>query len=104
VRVGDLDDADRAALGRAAFPVVAAVRASGLPCEDVNVLLNDGPAANQTVGHVHMHVVPRVRGDRVRVISRVMRHLVPVTRRPAPRDELDAHAVKIGAALVDRDW
>lgn len=32
-------------------------------CEGVNLLLSDGAAAGQVVGHVHLHVVPRYRGD-----------------------------------------
>ncbi|MGA1523699.1 MAG: HIT domain-containing protein, partial [Planctomycetota bacterium] len=33
------------------------------PADAFNVGWNDGPAAGQTVGHFHIHVVPRVRGD-----------------------------------------
>ena len=29
-----------------------------------NISINDGAAAGQTVMHVHMHVIPRYRGDR----------------------------------------
>ena len=29
-----------------------------------NIGINDGAAAGQTVMHVHMHVIPRYRGDR----------------------------------------
>jgi diadenosine tetraphosphate (Ap4A) HIT family hydrolase len=28
-----------------------------------NIGLNDGPAAGQTVDHVHVHVIPRYAGD-----------------------------------------
>lgn len=28
-----------------------------------NVGFNDGPAAGQTIGHLHIHVIPRYRGD-----------------------------------------
>lgn len=48
------------ALGRR---VAAALRASGLPCEGINLFLADGVAAGQTVFHSHLHVIPRVRGD-----------------------------------------
>jgi diadenosine tetraphosphate (Ap4A) HIT family hydrolase len=34
-------------------------------CPDgYNIGINDGAAAGQTVMHVHMHVIPRYRGDR----------------------------------------
>lgn len=103
VRAGELDDVDRAALARAAFAVAAAMRVSGVPCDDLNLLLNDGPAANQTVQHVHIHVVPRTRGDGLRVLSRLIRHVVAPLRRPTPRAELDELAVRIGTALGDTD-
>ncbi len=28
-----------------------------------NIGINDGPAAGQTVGHLHMHLIPRFNGD-----------------------------------------
>lgn len=43
--------------------VAAALRASGLPCEGINLFLADGAPAGQTVFHSHIHVIPRVRGD-----------------------------------------
>ena len=41
----------------------AAIRASGLRCEGVNLFLADGEAAMQEVFHTHLHVFPRYRGD-----------------------------------------
>jgi histidine triad (HIT) family protein len=32
-------------------------------CAAVNVLVNDGPEANQGVPHCHVHVIPRYLGD-----------------------------------------
>lgn len=43
--------------------IAAALRRSGLPCEGVNLHLADGEAAGQEVDHVHLHVIPRHRGD-----------------------------------------
>jgi histidine triad (HIT) family protein len=40
-----------------------AVRRSGIQCEGVNLYVADGQAAGQQVLHVHLHVVPRFRGD-----------------------------------------
>lgn len=33
------------------------------PTDDCNLILNLGPAATQTVAHLHLHVVPRRHGD-----------------------------------------
>jgi histidine triad (HIT) family protein len=39
-------------------------RAMALPEEwDCNLITSAGPAATQTVGHLHLHVVPRREGD-----------------------------------------
>lgn len=57
-------DGDTAAhLMRVGHRLAAALRASGLRCEGVNCFLADGAAAMQEVFHVHLHVIPRFRGD-----------------------------------------
>ena len=43
--------------------IALAIRGSQLPCEGINLFLADGEAAGQVVFHVHLHVVPRFRGD-----------------------------------------
>jgi histidine triad (HIT) family protein len=43
--------------------LAAALRRSGLRCEGVNLFLADGAAAFQEVFHLHLHVLPRWRGD-----------------------------------------
>ena len=94
-RLGDLPAEDVAAVFALARDVTAAVRASGLPCDDVNLLVNDGPAAGQTVFHLHVHVVPRVRGDLWRALVVGPRRLLP----PVARATLDGDAARIAAAL-----
>jgi histidine triad (HIT) family protein len=61
--LGELDADTSAHLMRVAHRLTAALRASGLRCEGVNLLLADGEAAMQEVFHVHLHVFPRFRGD-----------------------------------------
>jgi histidine triad (HIT) family protein len=61
--LAELDEASQRALFPEAVRVAAALRASGLPCEGVNVWLADGEAAGQEVFHVHLHVLPRFGGD-----------------------------------------
>ena len=39
---------------------VAAHLKDALPCDGFNILQNNGPAAGQTVPHLHFHIVPRL--------------------------------------------
>jgi diadenosine tetraphosphate (Ap4A) HIT family hydrolase len=43
---------------------VKALLDEALRPDGYNIGINDGAAAGQTVMHVHMHVIPRYRGDR----------------------------------------
>ena len=43
--------------------VAAALRETSIAADGVNLLVNDGRAAFQTVFHSHLHVVPRHHGD-----------------------------------------
>jgi diadenosine tetraphosphate (Ap4A) HIT family hydrolase len=85
-----LDPAVGAHLFTTAMRVAAALRASGLRADGVNVLLADGEAAGQDVFHVHLHVVPRFPGDGLEIRPR---HGSPT------RAELDATAAVLAAAL-----
>lgn len=66
---------------------------SGLCCEGVNLSLADGEAAGQEVFHVHLHVIPRFRGD-----GFGFRFGPAYGTRPA-RIELDGVAAQIRKAL-----
>lgn len=58
----ELTDAERAAL----LPAVGEVQAELIDScgvSDFTVGINDGPAAGQTVPHLHLHVIPRRPGD-----------------------------------------
>ncbi len=61
--LADLDPEDGAEVFVAGQRVAAALRASSLRCEGVNLFLADGEAAGQEVFHVHLHVIPRYEGD-----------------------------------------
>lgn len=58
----ELPAATRAHLFDTGMKILAAQKRAGLG-EAVNVLVNDGKAANQHIPHVHLHLVPRKRGD-----------------------------------------
>ncbi|MBC7236530.1 MAG: HIT family protein [Chloroflexi bacterium] len=70
-----------------------ALRESEVRCEGINLFLADGTVAGQEVFHVHLHVIPRHRGD-----GFGLRFPPDYGRRP-PRHELDAVAESIRAAL-----
>jgi len=61
-----LDELERetgAQLFRVAMDLSGALRQSAVRCEGVDLFLADGEAAGQEVFHVHLHVIPRHRGD-----------------------------------------
>jgi histidine triad (HIT) family protein len=59
----DLTTAEVASMGRIARQVAAALKATVPSCEGVTLSMADGAVAGQEVGHAHMHVIPRHRGD-----------------------------------------
>jgi len=61
--LAELDPEAGAEVFRVGQRVAAAMRRSDLGCEGVNLLLADGEAAGQEIFHVHLHVIPRYRGD-----------------------------------------
>ncbi|MCO6489796.1 MAG: HIT family protein [Phaeodactylibacter sp.] len=85
-----LDEETGAHLFRVAMRLERALRASGLPCEGTNLLQNNGAEAWQEVMHVHLHVIPRFRGDGVKA---------QFGQQQAPRADLDQWAEKIKAGL-----
>jgi len=94
--VGSLADLDPET-GRHMFEVAQriaqALRESGLRCQGVNLFLADGAAAGQDVFHVHLHVIPRYRGD-----GFGFRFGPDYGKRP-PRSELDSQAAQIRGPL-----
>ena len=89
----ELEDADAAALMRAAVPVARALRAT-LPMQGLSLWQSNGPAAFQEVPHVHLHLMPRRSGDG-------LLEVYPGGVAPAddPRERLDAVAARLRAVL-----
>lgn len=97
--VHELEPAEQAGLFTAGARVAAAVRASPVPSGDVHFLVNDGPIANQTVPHVHLHVLPRTRGDLPKVFAALAKRPAVALLGQARRALLDEQAAAIAAAL-----
>jgi histidine triad (HIT) family protein len=93
--LAQLDPEVGGAMFRLAQRIAQALTHSGLRCEGVNLLLADGEAAGQEVMHVHLHVLPRYRGDGFGF------RFGPGFRQHPQRSELDDVAGRIGRALSE---
>lgn len=91
--LADLDEATGGHLFAVAMRMAAAIRASGLRCEGINLFLADGEAAFQEVFHLHLHVFPRFAGDGFGLTADWTVH--------PSREELDAAAALIRRADAD---
>jgi histidine triad (HIT) family protein len=93
--LADMDEVTGQHLFKITQRTAAAIRASGVKCEGVNLFLADGKVAFQEVSHVHMHVFPRYEGDSFKLDANW-------DVKPS-REELDAVASKIRIAY-DSLW
>ena len=93
--LADLEPEVGGHLFRVGMRLAAALRRSPLRCEGVNFFVADGQAAGQEVGHVHLHVLPRFRGD-----GFGLRFGPDYGQRPI-RERLDETAAAIRQALED---
>ncbi len=96
----ELTTDERAALVQAAARIGVAQGAAGLPRQGGTVLVNDGPAAGQHVPHVHVHVIPRARGDLAAVARAYAARIFNRFGRAADRTALNALAARIRAHLA----
>jgi len=87
--VYELDDAQAAAVFRAAARVARAVRAAFDP-PGLSIYQANGKPAGQTVVHFHLHVLPRHDGDGMQLVWPV---------KNPPREQLEEHCAKIRARL-----
>lgn len=84
-----LDDALAAAVMRTTARAARALRTALAP-EGVNLFQANGAAAEQTVFHFHVHVLPRRAGDGMKLVWPV---------KNPPREELARNAERLRAAL-----
>ena len=84
-----LEDAQAAAVFRAAAKVARAIRGAFEP-QGLSVYQANGAAAGQTVLHLHVHLVPRYEGDGMALTWPV---------KNPPREKLVEYAGKIKAKL-----
>jgi histidine triad (HIT) family protein len=93
-RLFELDEETGAQIFRVAMRVSKGLARSSVRCEGVTLLLADGEAAFQEVPHVHLHVVPRFKGDGFGL------KFGPKYGKRPDRKELDAVAGSIREAMM----
>jgi len=97
--VADLEPALRSHLFETANRVANAVRRSSLKPDAVHFLINDGVAAHQTVPHVHMHILPRYKGDHLKFLASIFNKPVQMLLGATKRDKLDRLAQEYRSLL-----
>ena len=91
--LSELDPEYGARMFQVGQAIAASIRASSIKAEGVNLFLADGVAAGQTVFYLHLHVMPRFKGD-----GFSMQFPPDYNERP-DRSELEDHAALISANL-----
>ena len=66
----------------------------------INLLINDGPAANQHVPHLHLHLIPRRVGDLPALCWRTLTRFLPFGRKRTEA-RLAGEAERLRAALAE---
>ncbi len=90
----------RARLWELANQIGGAMRQSSTPPDGIHYIVNDGRAAFQTVPHLHIHVLPRRRGDALGLLGQVLkRPLLPLLK-PVARTKLDRQARELSSRLI----
>lgn len=97
--LSDLDPAARAALLPLTERLARALRRAGYGARGINLLINDGPESNQHVPHLHLHLIPRRRGDLVALLWRALTRFLPLAHARLERRFL-AEAEQLRAALA----
>lgn len=95
VQLAGLETGVAAHLLAQAQRLMAAQRAWDSRIVGHNLLINDGPAAGQHVPHVHLHVIPRRRGDNLAVLGNWLTRFARRLRLAARRQQLDQLASEL---------
>lgn len=98
-RIAELDPSAQQRLFAMADAVMRAQEASGHAVGGGNLLLNDGIAANQHIPHLHLHCIPRKRGDMAGFGLRLLARTFGLFGRQANREALDGIARALAAHM-----
>ncbi len=91
-RLHQLDEAARSKVFELGYKAMQALQACGYGRAGINVMLNDGKAANQTVPHLHLHIIPRKGGDLLAALPKLALHVTGLFGLKARRHKLDTLA------------
>jgi histidine triad (HIT) family protein len=91
-RVEDLTPGQSEALFRALHAVLAPIR-DAVSADATTIGVNNGPGSGQEIQHVHIHIIPRRRGDRGGIVQRLG---------PGGAGDPDETAAAIRAAVTKR--
>ena len=69
VTYDELKGAQREHISRVTQLLSKAAMTSGLNPQGYNIQINNGVAANQHVPHLHIHIIPRYKGDLIKVMA-----------------------------------
>ena len=69
-RIEDLSSEQAAALFKALHMIVGPIR-DAVSCDATTIGINNGPGSGQEIPHVHIHIIPRRRGDRGGIIQQL---------------------------------
>lgn len=98
-RLSELSSSEQQRLFLLADRILKAQEASGHAAGGSNLLLNDGVAANQHIPHLHLHCIPRRRGDTLGFGVRLLARTIGLFGFGTRRTELDRIAAEIQARL-----
>lgn len=103
IQITELCEEDAQHLFRIGHRILNAQRKLGWGVEGSHLLLNDGPAANQLVPHIHLHIIPRKRNDVVSTLGKLTLHLTGLMGFARKRELLEAEAEQLRQALEQRE-
>ena len=99
IRLDSLNSKDRAKLFNIGHKIIEAQKSVGLGVNGTNLLINDGKAANQTVPHLHLHLIPRENGDLIKSLPKLFLHITGLFGLKTSRKKLDSQAKLISGKI-----
>lgn len=99
VRLESLSAKNRAKLFNIGHKIIEAQKLVGYGIDGTNLLINDGKAANQTVPHLHLHLIPRANGDLLKSLPKLFLHITGLFGLKTSRQTLNQQAESIASKL-----